>query len=244
MHCFFDWEKASGSNAIYITAIYFDAPKENPDKRIGLHSTELTNLMRAYVLSHLTSGTFSKSKVLQDLGLLYSENGSEDSDFLAFLDKYNGKVFRLMQSTFTQLWKRDLALIDTICYNEKTGVPITNSKILDSYRRIKSETVKEMKERSTYHIFRHKRWAEYQQKLDAKTYEQFTLCIRERYLVSIHPIPPESIEPVTKASLLTAITQDMLTRFEATHTRGIGINRDLVRFKQHIQKLFDQLIRP
>lgn len=106
MRCFFEWEKTGTANEIRVTALYFDAPKESRDRRTGVHTTPLNDLMQRAILQHIETGTYTKSGILKRLGILYTETGNEGIEFSEFLDAYRGKIFKLLNSSFIQLEKK------------------------------------------------------------------------------------------------------------------------------------------
>lgn len=237
MRCFFEWEKTGTANEIRVTALYFDAPKESRDRRTGVHTTPLNDLMQRAILQHIETGTYTKSGVLKRLGILYTETGNEGIEFSEFLDAYRGKIFKLLSSSFLQLEKKQQATW-TKTYLRNDTWEAASAEVVSNYLQIKLDVLVLLKEPNEAMVFRHKRWKQYAEQVDAAMYDRYGYSVCEKQVVEIQSVP-EDLEPVNARELLSAILEDMVRNVDVGF-RGFGENRRLVRCRreaEHLKKL-------
>lgn len=237
MRCFFEWEKTGTANEICVTALYFDAPKESRDRRTGVHTTPLNDLMQRAILQHIETGTYTKSGILKRLGILYTETGNEGIEFSEFLDAYRGKIFKLLNSSFIQLEKKQQAMW-TKTYLRSDTWEVVSAEVVSNYLQIKSDVLVLLNEPNEAMVFRHKRWKQYAEQVDAAMYDRYGYSVCEKQVVEIQSVP-EDLEPVNARELLSAILEDMVRNVDVGF-RGFGENRRLVRCRreaEHLKKL-------
>ena len=217
--------------------MYFDAPKESRDRRTGVHTTPLNDLMQRALLQHIETGTYTKSGILKRLGILYTETGNEGIEFSEFLDAYRGKIFKLLNSSFIQLEKKQKATW-TKTYLRSDTWEVVSAEIIPNYLQIKSDVLVLLKEPNEAMVFRHKRWKQYAEQVDAAMYDRYGYSVCEKQVVEIQSVP-EDLEPVNARELLSAILEDMVRNVDVGF-RGFGENRRLVRCRReakHLKKL-------
>lgn len=237
MRCFFEWEKTGTANEICVTALYFNAPKESRDRRTGVHTTPLNDLMQRAILQHIETGTYTKSGILKRLGILYTETGNEGIEFSEFLDAYRGKIFKLLNSSFIQLEKKQQATW-TKTYLRSDTWEVVSAEVVSNYLQIKSDVLVLLNEPNEAMVFRHKRWKQYAEQVDEAMYDRYGYSICEKQVVEIQSVP-EDLEPVNARELLSAILEDMVRNVDVGF-RGFGENRRLVRCRreaEHLKKL-------
>lgn len=234
MRCFFDWEKTGTANKIRITMLYFDAPKVSCDRRIGVHTTPLNDLMQRAILQRIKTGTYTKSGILKRLGILYAETGNEGIEFSEFLDEYRGKIFKLLSSSFLQLEKKQQATW-TKTYLRNDTWEVVPAEVVSDYLRIKSEVLILLEEPNEAMVFRHKRWKQYTEQIDTAMYDRYGYSICEERNVEVQRVP-EDMEPVDERELLSAILEDMVRNAEKGF-KGFGENRKLMRCRKEAERL-------
>ena len=177
---------------------------------------------------------------MKRLGILYTETVNEVIEFSEFLDAYRGKIFKLLNSSFIQLEKKQQAMW-TKTYLRSDTWEVVSAEIIPNYLQIKSDVLVLLKEPNEAMVFRHKRWKQYAEQVDAAMYDRYGYSVCEKQVVEIQSVP-EDLEPVNARELLSAILEDMVRNVDVGF-RGFGENRRLVRCRREAE-LLKKLLLP
>lgn len=144
LRCYFEWEKAEGSNRLTISAVFYDAPRPYEDERRGIHTTVENEPMQYLVLltSALFEFDFTKRKMLLQLGLVGEEKPSKYRT--AVYQDYEDKVSDLLESALIQLKKRGYINYKTYMCALKTGY-VLNSEEAEQYGSVLQSVLAEYK---------------------------------------------------------------------------------------------------
>ena len=219
LQCYFRWEKKEGSNQLVITETYYDHPKPFEDRRIGIHTTELGEMLQNILLTtELDRGAYSISGLLYRMGL-FTKSQSEIRTRLGKVEQtYSSRVCGRLRSAITQVQKRNLANIPMMVVDLNAGKPLPN-EIWEPFRQIKRETLQEFGVQSEGKLWWSRRYQEYAKRLSQRTGKELGYSmVNERYYISHWTIHQEIIPP-TKEDFLMIFGQDMLDSYQG----GLGI---------------------